>query len=227
MTLLMFAKGNDGFVIASDRKETIDAGLGNDVEKYVLCADGDFFLALAGDGRFNEGLYAHLSRNRAGDISQTIMAYRHEYFGRYQQIRVQDYGSGESEGFFVLREHKRHIPYTLRTIGDECRISRIRYPLHAVGSPEAVLIACHTLRNVNFAQFPCEAVARFLLASMNDAAQTIDMVGGFDYGLDVVAFMDDGQILCHRQYADERTRVKIRFESAPKTLLSECATDGA
>lgn len=227
MTLLVFARGRDGFVIASDRKETVGAGPGNEVRKYRLYPDRDFVLALAGDGHFNKALFGRLPGRPKGGVLDVLKDARRDYFDEYQKLSLEpNSGIGESGGFLVIKEGNRFVPYTIRFTRDECIPRCLDKPLSTVGDIDAMLVTRHVLRNVNVTQLPCETVARRLVAAIGDAAQAAFSVGGTDYGFDIVAFMDDGRVLCRDRYADGRTRVRISFEPGPGAILAECKAGG-
>ena len=216
-------------MIVSDRKESVSDGSENEVTKFHLDAGGEFFLALAGDAFFIKLLFTRLSSGY-GDtdtIIDQLESYGRAHFTQHKNVTSTPvYGTGHSEGFLVLRKNKEYTPYTVKFIKDDFVINHTTAPFYTVGDTIARLMVQHTLRNANFLQHPCEMLAQYLLASMADAAQLARFVGDMEYGFDVFAFMENGQILCRNRYADERTRIKVLFEQSPEVILSECGAGG-
>ncbi|MCY4492082.1 MAG: hypothetical protein OXC46_11580 [Thaumarchaeota archaeon] len=92
MTLLVFAKGRDGFVIISDRKESDVMGLENDVTKYCLPKNKEFFLSLAGNGTRAESLFARLAKPdvKSINIISTIKDFIRATYAESQEIQYVD-----------------------------------------------------------------------------------------------------------------------------------------
>lgn len=224
MTLLTFARGSDGFVIVSDRKETNSAWDG-EVQKYFMPKDRGIFLALAGDGSFNKWLFNRLhGYDDARLCLEQIRTLRRAYFAEHQSEHEPNF-VGHSSGFAVMSGEK-HALHKITFDKDELDICCVSDQFDIIGEPAAKTIVGHILQNVNFLNSPSEVLAKYLVASTHSASDSVRSVGGTGYGFDVVAFMNDGRIVCRRRYSDGRTRARISFESAPGAMLSESAPGG-
>ena len=207
MTLLTFARGNDGFVLVSDRKESASDGSRNEVDKFYLDADGKFFLALAGDAAFNKPLFTHLKHgcDSTDTVVNRLKSYRREYYARRQNaMHSPAYGAKPSNGFLILKENKEYTPHTVRFIEDDFIIGHNNARFYAVGDSTAKRMVWNTLRHINFLHRTCEMLARYIIASAANAAQEVGAVGDMGYGFDVFAFMKKTSRSC--AVTDMRTR---------------------
>jgi len=223
LTLLIFARGNDGFVIISDRKESEKIGQGNEVPKYYLPENREFFLALAGDGTVPKALFAALERSKdvdSANIISTIQDFVTATFAVFQtQVRVQ--------GFLVTKDSGNFKLHTIFILGDGFVPSENDSGFFTSGDPEAKLIIKHLVRNINFSSLPCEVVAKHLLAAISDVAETVSSVGVREkFGFDVTVFMNSGKILQRKRYTDSGARLKISFELSDDEIFSHSENNG-
>lgn len=222
MTILVFAKGYDGFVIASDRKESDASGQGNEVQKYCLSENGEFFLVLAGDGMRSQFLFTHLSKSDAvaSNIIPTIDSFVRSSYVEYQ-------GTGWVEGFLVIKNKNEFKFNTMHISRDNFVHRRNDSLFFRAGDVHAKLILGHLCRGVNFNRFSCEAVARHLLALVDSVAKTVSSVGSReDFGIDLTAFLNSGQILHRKRYTKPGEQVKISFELSDNKIFPELQNSG-
>ncbi len=208
MTLLIFARGNDGFVIISDRKESDNTVQGNEVQKYYLPRNEEFFLTLAGNGTSAKALFASLATKNVDSINiiPTVQDFVKATYAEFQEPR-------HVEGFLVIKDGCNFELKTIRISGDKFSSYGNDSGFLTIGDPNAELITKHLVRNINFNRLPCEAVAKRLLASISDVAETVLSVGNLErFGFDVSAFMNSGQIIQIPRYTDTRNRLKISFD---------------
>ena len=221
MTLLIFARGNDGFVIISDRKESEGIGQGNEVQKYYLPENKEFFLTLAGDGAIPQHLFASLADKNVDstNIRTTIQSFIQATFTELQEQSVAN-GFFSAEGFLVIKNGGNFKLYTVRILKDKFTPSVNDSGFFTIGDYEAKLIIEHLIRNINFSDLSCENVAKRLLAAISDVAETVSSVGHLErFGFDVAAFMNSGEIIRRERYTDTRNRLKISFELSTNKIF--------
>ena len=215
MTLLVYAKGNDGFVILSDRKESEYKGQGNEVRKYYLPKNKEFFLSLAGDGTTAKALFSYLDTSEnvnSTNIISTIQNFTSSIYAELQK-------PGQTKGFLV-KDQNHEILYIINIVKNRLITSKNDSYFFTIGDVEAKTIIEHLIRNINFKNLPCDDVAKHILAAVSDIAQTVTSVGTMEkFGFDVTAFMNTGEIWQRKRYTDLGNKLKILFELDNEIIL--------
>lgn len=204
MTLLVFARGYDGFVIVSDRKESVASGQENEIQKYCLPENEEFFLVLAGDGKRAKSLFARLSRP---DVAACNVISTMGDFVRANHAECQE--PIHFEGFLVTKNENRFECYEICIIEDSF-VQRKKDSAYLLkGDDSARLILEHQSRNINFSNLSYKAVAKHLVALAANVAETVSSVGSREeFGFDVAAFLNSGQILQRKRYTEPSERIK-------------------
>lgn len=212
MTLLIFYKCSDGFIIISDRKETESHGSGNEVPKYYQSENDDVYLVLAGSGLQSKILFSSLStmhdinsQNAVSKISEFIQTYS----GGFQ--------TGGVSGFLVLKEDGIFKGYHVEITNGTLIHRPIDSLSYLVGAGDAKVIAQHLLRNSNLENLPYGLASKYLVATVKSVSESASSVGKpEEFGVDVTAFLTSGILEQKRRYTNTHSeRVKIEFDVDP------------
>ena len=216
----MFARGSNGAMVVSDR-ETI--GISSNAVEYVhLYEDSGVFLALGGNPLFNKFLFSRSLPKHDGPhvVLETLDSWRRDFY-------TEPNNSRSSEGFLIMKGEHAVLAYAVKFTKDRLEHDCITYTPRSIGDGRAEAIVHHNLRNVNFCQITCEEISRKLIASINEASQSVASVGDMSCGFDAVAFLNDGKIMRGRGYGLRRALAQHSPDPASDTILSECVVGGA
>jgi len=208
VTLIIFAKCKDGFIIISDRKES-EYGQGNHIQKYFLSNNEEFFLALSGDGQLAKTLFSTLDEKntiKSNKVISEIQDSVKSIYAEFQQAR-------KVEGFLIIKNGKFKL-YHAEITRDKLITTTNDSPFFMRGDPEAQIIAGHLLKNINLESLPSNLACKHLIATMRSVAESVNVVGTLEkFGFDITLFLDSGTILQRKRYTDtDGEIIKIDFK---------------
>lgn len=207
MTLLAAARAKDGIVAISDRKESVDESLSNEVTKYYADAAGGFYIALAGDGTAARHLLNRLSRSEvaSGGIFRELDRLAVELYVDHQK-------AGHVAGHLIVANRGKLEVYTVSIVSGIAVFAPNRDALPVEGDYGAIVLCKDYARDMSLPDMSCETAAKCLHTIAGRIAETIDSVGERDiYGIDVVVLAASGAITKMARRTDEMGTLTIRF----------------
>lgn len=189
MTLIIFIKCADAFILLLDRKESNTSSVGQVTKKYYLPTNQEFVLALAGESVRIDTIVSDLH------IDQTVT---HETIRKklYEIIeKPPQFGSVESmsSGLLLIKDDPffqfNNVWFTnsQKSIVEE----NPNFKCYGDGS----VLADYLIRKFDFLSFPLEKACRCLLAILQDISKRVDSVGSIDnYGVDLLVFTNSGEL---------------------------------
>lgn len=223
LTLLIFANCSDGFVIASDRKQTHDLSLGAEFTKCLLSGNEDFFIALAGINNLPKVLLDRLSSNsiNSQNIESEIRSIVDNYFDDETPSISRD---SRIHGFLVVKTNGVHKLKEIEAIGRVPTFSENNSaPVILIGANDAKLFAKHFLQNINLNEMTCEEAAKHIVATMMEVSKSIRSIGDETFGYDIVRFLNSGKISKRIRFTDsDVSSLGIQFNINPdKKVFSD------
>lgn len=189
MTLVVFVRCNDGFVIISDRKETNTSNVGQITKKYYLSKNQEFILALAGDSPRIDIIFTSLIIDNSINSNSII--------SKLDKIieKAPIFGGGliESSGLLITKEKKSFVFHNVWFTNSQRSIVEENPKFKCYGDGAA--LADYLIRKFDLQNIPWNIACQYLIAVMQEVSTSIDSVGSLEkFGFDIIVLTDTGEI---------------------------------
>ena len=188
MTLIIYAKCIDGYVLISDRQASIGGGEKSIVPKIYSPQDKSFILALAGDGSRIEEVYTTFDTDPSLKEQDVIGVVKSILQTNYME------NSEPVEGVVLIKNGSKYRAFKIFSVKLITTVTSLKSPFECFGLRAGKTIARFLSQFVDLENKNLEKATGFLVSSMDIISKNFDGIGTLNDGFDILSMSENGNV---------------------------------
>jgi len=211
MTLIIFAKYSDGFVIIADKQSSRNDGQKRTVKK-IFENEDEYYLALAGDG------------DRIDDLRQLLEEFEisKNEIPKMKTFMNQTYTkgiTGNFEGVLILKNSTTYECYIVKSNYDNALIVKLDSKFESFGVGGAGHVANFLANIIEIEKCELENAIDGLVSIMKGVSIEFDGISEIDVGFDIIAFSNNGDVFKINSFTEKESgEIKLSYSASKKNV---------